>query len=84
MFQIAFRIALPVLPYREPEIITDLKGLDRVFEKENIKSALIVTDKGIVNNGLVAPIEENLKNSGISYTVYDGTRPTLAAAFFKK
>ena len=47
VFQTAFRIALPFLPYREPEIIKSCSELEYVFRKERIKSPLIVTDNGI-------------------------------------
>ena len=36
---------------------------------------LIVTDKGIINNGLVSPLEEVLKKSKVHYKVYDETMP---------
>ena len=75
VFQTAFRIALPVLPYREPQIVNSCAELNSVFCTEKIKSVLVVTDKGIVNNGLVLPLEEVLKNSGVSYTIYDKTQP---------
>ncbi len=75
VFQTAFHAALPVLPYREPKIVTSCSRLDKIFRKENIKSVLIVTDKGIVNNGLVAPLEEVLKDNGVSYVIYDKTQP---------
>lgn len=75
IFQTAFRIALPILPYREPEIIGSCSELERVIKKEEISSVLIVTDKGIVNNGLLRPLKEVLKANDISYTVYDETHP---------
>ncbi|MBQ8266876.1 MAG: iron-containing alcohol dehydrogenase [Clostridia bacterium] len=75
VFQTSFRLALPILPYREPEIINSCCELDYVFKKENTKSVLIVTDKGIVNNGLVAPLEKVLSKSGVKFTVYDNTQP---------
>ena len=75
VFQTAFRVALPILPYREPEIVGSCGELSEVFKKENIKSVLVVTDKGIVNNGLVSPLEKMLKNSKIQYKIYDQTMP---------
>ncbi|MDO5123298.1 MAG: iron-containing alcohol dehydrogenase [Eubacteriales bacterium] len=75
VFQGAFRIALPLLPYREPETVTSCSELQRITEKEKVKSVLIVTDKGIAENGLTEPIEEALKCAKISYTVYDKTCP---------
>lgn len=75
VFQTAFKLALPVLPYREPEIVTSCSRLGDVFRKEKIDSVLIVTDKGIVNNGLVEPLEKVLNENGVTFTVYDQTQP---------
>ncbi len=80
VFQTAFRLALPVLPYREPEIVNSCADLDYVFKKEKIHSVLIVTDKGIRDHGLVHPVEQALQTSGISYAVYDGTQPNPTVA----
>lgn len=75
IFQIAFRAALPILPYREPKVIPSCTELDGVFAKEKTKSVLVVTDSGIVKNGLVAPLEEVLKKNKIKYAIYDKTQP---------
>lgn len=75
VFQTAFRLALPVLPYREPEIIRSCAALERIFAKENVKSVLVVTDRGIVANGLLAPLEKVLSESGVKFVVYAGTQP---------
>ena len=74
-FQTAFRIALPFLPYREPEIIKSCSELEYVFRKEKIKSPLIVTDSGITRNSLTKPLEDILKKCGIAYIIYDKTQP---------
>ncbi len=74
-FQLGFRAALPILPYREPQIISSCTDLKDVFEKENIKSVLIVTDKGIVNNGLTGSLEKVLDDNGINFTTYADTQP---------
>ncbi len=68
-------MALPVLPYREPEIINSCTELGKVLKKENAQSVLVVTDKGIVNNGLLNPVEDELKLCNIPYVVYDDTLP---------
>ena len=75
VFQMAFRMALPVLPYREPEIINSCTKLGGILKKEKATSVLVVTDKGIVNNGLLKPVEEVLKASNIPCAVYDETLP---------
>ena len=68
-------MALPVLPYREPEIIGSCAELGKVVTKENIRSALIVTDKGVVSIGLVKPVIEALEASGVRRCIYADTQP---------
>ena len=80
IFQIGFRAALPVLPYREPKIIPSCAELGTVFKKENSRSVLVVTDKGIINNGIVVPVEEALKSNNIKYVIYDNTQPNPTVA----
>ena len=75
IYQGAFRLAIPFLPYREPEIIPSCTELGKIIQKEHLTSILIVTDKGIVGNGLVAPVEQALQDAGVSYAVYDKTQP---------
>ena len=75
IFQTALRLALPFLPYREPQIITSCLGLGKVFKEEGVRSVLVVTDKGIVNNGLTDTLESILRENGVKYTVYDKTQP---------
>lgn len=80
IFQTCFRLALPLLPYREPEIVPSLEGLKAVFQKEQKKKPLVVTDRGIVANGLVEPLLQALEASGITYAVYSGTQPNPTVA----
>lgn len=75
VFQMAFRIALPFLPYREPQVVRSCKDLDRIIEKENISSVLIVTDPGILQYQLIAPLERLLKSWNVPYAIYAGTQP---------
>lgn len=73
--QAVLRAALPVLPYREPQVFHSCGELSTVFQKENIRRVLIVTDTGIVRSGIAAQLEAVLDEDDISYTVYDQTRP---------
>ena len=75
VFQIAFRAALPILPYREPKIVPSCSELGDVFNREKSTSVLVVTDAGIVKNGLTISLENVLKKNKIRYTVYDKTQP---------
>ncbi len=73
--QAVLRAALPVLPYREPQVFHSCGELKCVFQKENIRRVLIVTDAGIVRSGIAAQLEAVLDEDDISYAVYDQTRP---------
>ena len=56
-FQTAFRIAIPFLPYRKPEILSSMSELPSLFAKKNIKSVLLVTDPSIRGLGITKPLE---------------------------
>ena len=75
IYQLAFRVALPVLPYRVPKIIPSCEEIGKALEKEKVSSVIIVTDKGITNNGLTKAVEDALTQSGARFVVYDKTQP---------
>ena len=68
--QAVLRAALPVLPYREPEIFRSCAELSVVFSQKHIQRVLIVTDEGIA-----AQLEAALERCNVAYTVYSETRP---------
>lgn len=55
--QAVLRAALPVLPYREPEIFRSCAELSTVFARHKIQRVLIVTDEGIVRSGIPSQLE---------------------------
>ena len=73
--QLAFRAAMPFLPYREPKLASNVEGLGELLFERKSTSALIVTSKGTAKRGLLAPLEALLKSRGIRYCVYDKTKP---------
>lgn len=73
-FQTVFKIALPLLPYREPEILPDLKSVPALL-KNGLKKPLIVTDRGIVEVGLLDKLKEVLEEESLPFAVYDKTVP---------
>ena len=73
IFQTCFRIALPVLPYREPELIDGFKHVPEVLKKHHISHILLVTDPGVYKLGLTKPLEKQLLKSEISCTIYKDT-----------
>ena len=75
VFQAVFKLALPILPYRDPEIINSCENVNVILEKENVQKVLIVTDQGIMRNKLTANLEKTLKENSIDYVIYDKTEP---------
>ena len=80
IFQTCFRIALPVLPYREPELIDGFKNVPAVLKQHHISHILLVTDPGVYKLGLTKPLQKELLKSEISCTIYKDTvaNPTSA------
>lgn len=75
LFQAAFRLALPFLPYREPQVVASCEELKAVFRGEKSACVLIVTDEGILRHGLTASVEQVLNECEIPYGIYDKTQP---------
>lgn len=72
-FQTVMRLALPLLPYRTPEIINHVKELPDILQKQKITQVLIVTDAGISHAGLLTPLTQALARGQIRYSIYDKT-----------
>ena len=73
IYQTGFKIALPVLPYRKPKLITGVDNLVYMLKKKHIKSVLIVTDSAIRGFGITKPLEDLLRKNKIHCFVYDKT-----------
>ena len=79
VYQGVFRLALPILPYREPEIFNSVEDLPNMFKQKGIDSVLLVTDKFIRGAGITSKLEKVLEDNQIRCVVYDDTRanPTV-------
>ncbi|MCI8939580.1 MAG: iron-containing alcohol dehydrogenase [Dorea sp.] len=72
-FQTAFKLALPFLPYRKPQIVGSIKEIPDVIRGNKNAGVLIITDSVIRGLGLTSRLERTLDKHGIPYTVYDKT-----------
>lgn len=72
-FQMVFRIALPLLPYRDPKLLDTREAIVQTLRNKEIASVLLVTDRGIRDVGLTTALERDIAAAGIALTVYDGT-----------
>lgn len=80
-FQTVLKLSIPILPYREPEIIEDnTRGIPAVINKNGCSHPLIVTDAGIRKYGITRLLEDTLKEAEIPFSMYDRVvaNPTTA------
>ena len=75
IYQGVFRIILPILPYREPKLLSSDEDVINVLKGNNTESTMLITDKGVRSRGLTKSIEERVLQEGIRLSVYDGTVP---------
>ncbi len=75
VFQQMFHIAIPLLPYRKPQLLAGIPQVAALLQELRLVSVLLVTDRGIRQMGLTKPLEEALQSAGIEAVVFDGTHP---------
>lgn len=80
-FQFVFKLALPLLPYRQPKILKAVTDVPEILTNDHIDRVFIATDGGVVKCGLVDGLTDALDKAGIGYSIYDKTmpNPTVAA-----
>lgn len=83
-FQLAFRIVLPVLPYRDPKIINKIPEIVKILEKEKHKKPIIITDNTIKSLGLTTELETSLKENGYEYALFTETVPNPTTEVVEK
>lgn len=78
-FQNCFRLAQPVLPYREPKIYNKVQDIIKILNENKLQSVLVITDTGLRLNGATATLEKLLEKHNINFAVYDATNanPTV-------
>ena len=74
-FQTVFKLALPILPYREPKILNTDEDVISTLKSLNITNVLLVTDKGIKGLGLTSYLENACENANIKLAIFDQTVP---------
>lgn len=75
VYQWAFHAALPVLPYRKPQVLGSVCDLPQVLRDNKINSVLIVTDKFMSGHDAMANLKGALSDHGISCSIFDETCP---------
>ena len=74
----ALKVAAAVIPMPKPTLFTGKDSsleLCSAISQLGMKKILIVTDKVLVEIGLLAGIEARLKEEGVDFVIYDGILP---------
>ncbi len=72
-FQTALRLAIPVLPYRRPQILDSVRAIPEIILQQKKGPVLLVTDATVRGLGLTKELEEALAGAGIPCYIYDKT-----------
>lgn len=73
--QIAFRVIMPILPYREPKLLADYSQMSEVIKQNNIKKVLVITSQSLAKLGLIEDITKQLTNQNIEFVIFDKVKP---------
>ena len=55
LFQKIMYLAIPILPYREPELLKDYKEIVDVLKTKEIKSLMLMVSKSVCRYGYTFP-----------------------------
>jgi alcohol dehydrogenase class IV len=78
VYQFAFKIAAQVLPFPEPELLTEPGSVRLLAEKIRAKGprhVLVVTDRVLMDLKLPQGMLDSLEEHGVRYTVFDEVQP---------
>lgn len=78
--QVGFRLALPLLPYRDPKVLDSVAEVPEILKTLGLKRPLIITGKHVYAAGLTKELENGLTNLGFSYEVFSGSVPNPTTA----
>lgn len=78
-FQKAFKLAIPLMPYRKPDVANCIEDIPGILAKEGSRSVIIVTDKSMLLLGFMDRLRVLLENAGLKVCVFYGTdaNPTV-------
>lgn len=83
-FQLVMRIALPLLPYRQPKVLENNQQVVETLTSKKCKNVFFVTDKVIRGLGLTTALEQALQQAGIGVVVYDEVLPNPTISLVEK
>lgn len=75
IFQLGLRAALPVLPYRNPEIIGKIADVPQLVREAGLRKPLIITDRNLSKLGAADHLKNSLAEESLDFAFFDGAFP---------
>lgn len=75
IYQEAFHMAIPLLPYTEPKLLKGMGSIVPFLKKKGVESLLILSGRTVHRHPLMQKLEKKLAEAEIRYEVYDKTVP---------
>ena len=75
IYQNIFKLALPLLPYRNPINLKDYDNIGNLLINKKLNNILIITTQTFTKRNLLNDLFLSLNNNNIKYTIYDKTSP---------
>lgn len=75
VFQVSMRAVLPVLPYRNPKVLSRIADIPAALSAGQVCKPLIITDQNLSRMGAAGCLERVLTGAGVPWAKYDGTLP---------
>lgn len=75
-----FRVALPILPYRDPVVYKSVDCIPSIVESGGYSRPLVITDADLYNCGVASRLTDVLDGAGITYSLFKDVvfNPTTA------
>ncbi len=73
IFQSCFKLVIPILPYRTPEILKSTSLISHICMDNHISKVMVITDFTVYQLGILNRMCEHLDHHSISYVIYDKT-----------
>ena len=74
-FQAAFYLAIPLLPYKDPEIVDSMRDIPVLLLANGIKCPMIITDSNLSSIGAAKKLTDVLDEAEAGYVFYDKAFP---------
>ncbi len=75
VYQFCFRMAGPVLPYRNPETYSKIEEIGNIFDSLGAVAALVVTDKFLAESPAMDKLREISFTKGVKLNVFTDFKP---------